>query len=131
MAQVALGKVVEIQEMIDLLVSNECDLPVYFTVKRIAGGTQTHKKLFNRLNLRRGEGEGAACLCSLTPRLKLWSLSMARRLKHDKVGKLIEIRAIQVSSLKCVVATDDVLLSDRVVKEGGVVLSSKQLFELV
>ena len=150
---------VDIEEMLRGLESDE---PYFFMIKRAWGGKKCHKKVstpfvflsplsetllltprparlhafvaqvFDRLNLRRGEGEGASCFCSfLSPRLKLWSIRMTKRMRHEKLSKLVRIVKIPVSYIKIIVCTDDVFLCDRVVKEGGFVLSSSQFAEVL
>ena len=60
-------------------------------------------------------------------------MSVARRMKHHRIDQLVEIKRRDLGGLSggVVVGTDDVLLADRVVKEGGLVLNSKQLEEFI
>jgi DNA polymerase III epsilon subunit-like protein len=120
--------VVSIESMICDLESD--DVKSYFVVRRMRGGSKAEKKLFTRMNLRR-PSEGAYCFCSLSPGLQKGSLSLAKRLKANRVDPLIRISKRDAGSLKYVVATDDVLLSDRIADRGGLVLTSRQLEEII
>lgn len=106
----------------------------FYVVKRKAGGRKTNKKLFDKLCLRRAE-EGAFCLMpSLldgNPRLQKNSLAVAKQLQQAKVNQLVEYERRLCKDIRSIVVTDDVLLSDRVVNEGGVVLRYYQLKQLI
>jgi len=120
--------VVNIATMIAELETDEN--PYFYVVRRIKGGSKTEKKLFSKLNLRR-PSEGACCLVALSPGLLRWSLSVAKRMKHNRIDQLVEIRRATLADVKVAVATDDVLLADRVAARGGMVLNAKQLEELI
>lgn len=106
----------------------------WFIIKRTSGGSKCHKKLFNRLNLRR-PSEGACCFVPLTEGCRKYSVSLCRRIKHDKVAKqrLIEIKRVCGVSTwpKSVIVTDDVLLSERVVQAGGCCVGGSMLNEII
>jgi len=120
----------------------------YAVIRRTGyGGTKTNKHLFERLHLRRPH-EGALCLMpSLWPNLPVNSnkddeitksskacvsleedgLLTIRELQNvSKVHQLLEFQLRPVKLLRSIVVTNDVLLADRVVKEGGAVLSYRQ-----
>ena len=103
-------------------------------MKRKGGGSKTKKKLFDKLCLRRAE-EGAFCLIpsllSGNPRLQKNSLQVARELQRAKVHHVVEYERRPCKDVRSVVVTDDVLLSDRVVKEGGIVMRYCQLRQLI
>jgi DNA polymerase III epsilon subunit-like protein len=106
----------------------------FVVVKRKGGGSKTNKKLFDKLRLRRAE-EGAFCLIpSLVhgnPRLQKNSLQIAKQLQRAKVHQIVEYEKRLCKDVRSVVVTDDVLLSDRIVEEGGVVMSYSQLQQLM
>eukprot|EP00551_Chaetoceros_affinis_P006678 CAMPEP_0203670756 /NCGR_PEP_ID=MMETSP0090-20130426/6742_1 /ASSEMBLY_ACC=CAM_ASM_001088 /TAXON_ID=426623 /ORGANISM="Chaetoceros affinis, Strain CCMP159" /LENGTH=525 /DNA_ID=CAMNT_0050535685 /DNA_START=105 /DNA_END=1682 /DNA_ORIENTATION=- len=106
----------------------------FVVVKRKGGGSKTNKKLFDKLRLRRGE-EGAFCLVPAliegSPRIQKHSLQIARQLKRAKVHQVVEYEQRPCKDVRSIVVTDDVLLSDRIVAEGGVVLSYGQLQQLI
>jgi hypothetical protein len=106
-------------------------LPHYIVVRRKAGGTKTHRKLFDKLHLRRAN-EGAVCLAALTTSLKKHSLKIARELQREKsIDKVIECELRDRDELRFVVVTDDVYLTDRLVRGNKVlVLSFQQLLNL-
>jgi hypothetical protein len=119
----------------------------YAIIRRTGlGGTKTNKHLFDKLHLRRPQ-EGALCLLpSLWPcfpqqnkeeettknsnsciSLEEDGLSTIQELQNvSKVHHLLEFQFRPVHLLRSIVVTDDVLLADRVVKEGGAVLSYRQ-----
>jgi hypothetical protein len=123
---------VTVEECIESL-SNPEDF-TWFIVKRTSGGSKCHKKLFNKLNLRR-PSEGACCFVPLNEGSRKFSLGLCRRLKHDKVMKqrLVEIKRVCGVSRwpKRVVVTDDVLLAERVVQEGGCVIGGRAFVEVM
>ncbi|GMH56296.1 hypothetical protein TL16_g02101 [Triparma laevis f. inornata] len=121
--------VVDVDTMLATLTS-ESPSSSFFIIRRKAGGTKTHKKTFTKINLRRPH-EGAHCLAPITPRLAAQCIATARRLKHEKLNHLVEISAVDLKFVKSIVATDDVLLADRIVKEGGVVLNCAQLLNIL
>mmetsp|Transcript_6624 Transcript_6624/g.7454 ORF Transcript_6624/g.7454 Transcript_6624/m.7454 type:complete len:549 (-) Transcript_6624:1220-2866(-) len=106
----------------------------YVVVRRKGGGSKTNKKLFDKLRLRRAE-EGAYCLVpSLVDtnlRLQKHSLNIGKQLQRAKVHRIVEYEKRLCKDVRSVVVTDDILLSDRVVTEGGVVLSFSQLQQLL
>lgn len=104
-------------------------------VKRKGGGTKTNKKLFDKLCLRRGE-EGAFCLLpsflDIQPtRLQKNSINIAKDLKKAKVHHIVQYEKRPWKDVRSIVVTDDVLLSDRVVQEGGVVMRYSQFKQLM
>ena len=106
--------------------SKNDEFDYYIIVRRIAGGSKIHKNLFNKLNLRRPR-EGALCLTGLTARALRRSLMIVKDLKRARTHHLVQLELRQRSSLKSVVFTDDILLSDRIANEGGAVLSYWQM----
>ncbi len=106
----------------------------FVVVRRKGGGSKTNKKLFDKLRIRRAE-EGAFCLIPTliegNPRIHKNSLQIARQLKRAKVHNVVEYERRLCKDLRSIVVTDDVLLSDRIVGEGGVVLSYGQLQQLI
>lgn len=102
------------------------ELEKYVVVKRVGGGTKTNKNLFEKLNLRRPH-EGALCLTGLTGSLLKRSLQIAKELKRARVSNLVQYEIRERQDVRSVVFTDDVLLADRVVQEGGIVLSNRQM----
>ena len=127
-----------IEDFKDGMVENEVECyntnNSFYVVKRKAGGSKTNKKLFDKLCLRRAE-EGAFCLMpSLAegnPRLQKNSLAIAKQLLQAKVHQIVEYERRSLKDIRSIVITDDVLLSDRVVDEGGVVLRYSQLKQLM
>ena len=108
--------------------NDECDF--YVVVRRIGGrGAKQHKNLFNRLNLMR-PNEGALCLTGISARVLRRSLMIAKELKRSNVKHLVEYELRPRNTLKTIVFTDDILLADRVVNEGGAVLSYYQMLDL-
>mmetsp|Transcript_18839 Transcript_18839/g.29175 ORF Transcript_18839/g.29175 Transcript_18839/m.29175 type:complete len:215 (+) Transcript_18839:344-988(+) len=105
------------------------ELDKYVIVKRVGGGTKTNKALFEKLNLRRPH-EGALCLTGLTGGILKRSLQIAKELKRARVSNLVEYELRERQNVRSVVFTDDVLLADRVVKQGGIVLSNRQMQDL-
>jgi hypothetical protein len=93
-------------------------LPYYVVVRRKAGGTITHRRLFDKLHLRRPD-EVAVCLSSLTAGLRRGSLRIARELRREKsIERVIECERRDRGKLRFVVVTDDVYLTDRLVRGG-------------
>jgi len=108
--------------------NDECDF--YVVARRIGGrGAKQHKNLFNRLNLMR-PNEGALCLTGISARVLRRSLMIAKELKRSNVKHLVEYELRPRNTLKTIVFTDDILLADRVVNEGGAVLSYYQMLDL-
>jgi len=128
-------RIISLDKTVEIL-SNTNDtetdvLPHYIVVRRKAGGTKTHRKLFDKLHLRRAN-EGALCLSALTTSLKKHSLKIARELQREKsIEKVIECELRDRDELRFVVVTDDVYLTDRLVRGNKVlVLSFQQLLNL-
>jgi hypothetical protein len=128
-------RIVSLDKTVEIL-SNASDtetdvLPYYIVVRRKAGGTKTHRKLFDKLHLRRAN-EGALCLAALTTSLKKHSLKIARELQREKsIEKVIECELRERGTLRSIVVTDDVYLTDRLVRGNAVlVLSFHQLINL-
>jgi hypothetical protein len=125
-------EIVNIAAMVEELDSTSAAATSYFVVRRKRGGSKAEKKLFTKINLRR-PSEGACCLVGLSAGLRRWSAGVAKRMKHHRVDQLVEIERRELGGIRggVVVGTDDVLLADRVASAGGLVLSSKQLEELI
>jgi hypothetical protein len=104
----------------------------YVIVRRKGGGTKTNKQLFNKLHLRRPhEGAPSFVLTSFSSdRLSRNSLQTARELKRANVHQIVEYEIQKCKNIRSVVITEDVLLADRVVGRGGLVLTYKQLQQL-
>ncbi|KAL9190567.1 hypothetical protein ACHAXT_000273 [Thalassiosira profunda] len=119
---------------IDILSSDsdvvDDNLSCYIVIRRKAGGSKTHRRLFDKLHLRR-PNEGALCLSAVTSGLKKNSLRIARELQRQRgVEKVIELELRRRADLRHIVVTDDVLLTDRLVADGVLVLSFKQLTKM-
>mmetsp|Transcript_17711 Transcript_17711/g.40624 ORF Transcript_17711/g.40624 Transcript_17711/m.40624 type:complete len:635 (-) Transcript_17711:101-2005(-) len=126
----AVVKEMTIDDVIKTLLSREDGrndvLQEYIVIKRKAGGTKTHRKLFDKLHLRRPE-EGALCLSGLTEGLRKNSLNIARELQRARgVERVITCTRMSRQKIRHVVVTDDVLLADRLVQNGTIVLSFMQ-----
>lgn len=127
-------RIISLEEAINIFSSNGDDaetdvLPYFVVIRRKAGGTKTHRRLFDKLHLRR-PNEGAVCLSSLTPGLRKSSLRIARELEREKcIERVIECERRCRDELRFVVVTDDVYLCDRLVRDndGVLVLSYMQL----
>jgi hypothetical protein len=125
-------KIVSLEEVIDIL-SNCADIDAdilshYIVIRRKAGGTKTHRRLFDKLHLRR-PNEGALCLSSLTRGLHKNSLSIARELRREKsINSVIECELRNRDELRYLVVTNDVYLTDRLVRENRVLVLSYNQF---
>jgi len=126
-------RVITLNQVIEILSSNINDgnndtLQNYIVIRRKAGGSKTHRRLFDKLHLRR-PNEGALCLSALTAGLQKHSLRIAKELQRERgsVERVIECELRDRSSVTNTVVTDDVYLTDRLVKNGVLVLSYKQL----
>ncbi|KAL3790997.1 hypothetical protein HJC23_002986 [Cyclotella cryptica] len=126
------GKVVSLNEAADILsnkISDENDLlDSYVVIRRKAGGSKTHRRLFDKLHLRRAN-EGALCLSGLTANLHNDSWKTVRELRRERgVEKVVECELRGRDELTHVVVTDDVFLTERLVQLGTVlVLSYRQM----
>jgi DNA polymerase III epsilon subunit-like protein len=125
-------KIVSLEEVIDILsncTDNDTDvLSHYIVIRRKAGGTKTHRRLFDKLHLRR-PNEGALCLSSLTMGLHKNSLSIARELRREKsINSVIECELRNRDELRYLVVTNDVYLTDRLVRENRVLVLSYNQF---
>ena len=126
-------RVITLSQVIEILSNNINDgdndtLQNYIVIRRKAGGSKTHRRLFDKLHLRR-PNEGALCLSALTAGLQKHSLRIAKELQRERgsVERVIECELRDRSSVTNTVVTDDVYLTDRLVKNGVLVLSYKQL----
>ncbi len=127
-------RIISLEEVINIFSSDaddaETDVVHYSVViRRKAGGTKTHRRLFDKLHLRR-PNEGAVCLSSLTPGLRRSSLRIARELEREKcIERVIECERRCRDELRFVVVTNDVYLCDRLVRDNDrvLVLSYMQL----
>ena len=110
----------------------DCKNANYIVAKR-KGRSKKHKKLFEKLRLKRPE-EGACCLTPSfingSERLHKYNLQLSRELQRAKVNQIMEYELKNCSSVRSVVVTDDVLLSNRIVDMGGVVLGYKQFLQM-
>ena len=104
----------------------------YFVVKR-NGRSKKHKKLFEKLRLKRPQ-EGACCLTPSflngSERLQKYNLQLARELQRVNVSQIMEYELKKSANVRSVVITDDVFLSNRIVDVGGVVLGYKQFLQI-
>ena len=114
----------------DIALAHGDHLAHYIIVRRKAGGSRTHKRLFSKLNLRR-PNEGALCLTALSPRLQKHSYSIAKELEKARVHNIIEYEIRKRSDVSSVVITNDILLADRLVKLGVIVLNYKQMQQFI
>ncbi len=89
------------------------------TTNNVTGGRgRTARRLFDKLHLRRPD-EGAVCLSSLTAGF----LRIARELRREKsIERVIECERRDRDKLRFVVVTDDVYLTDRLVRGNNGVL---------
>jgi hypothetical protein len=130
-----LGKVVSLNEAADILstsIGGDSDqLDSYIVVRRKAGGSKTHRRLFDKLHLRRAN-EGALFLSGLTTNLHRDSWKTVRELQRERgVDKLIECELRRRDELTHVVVTDDVFLTERLSQLGTVlVLSYRQMEDM-
>ena len=135
----------EVADYFESLLQSHSDPNRYAVIRRMgSGGTKTNKHLFEKLHLRRPH-EGALCLLpSLWPCVSQQCkeetkgssscvsleedglLTMDELGKISKVDQLLEFQLRPFNMLRSIVVTNDVLLADRVVKEGGAVLSYRQ-----
>jgi len=96
------------------------------------GGGKTHRKIFRKINLTRSS-EGFYCFNGFTSAIQKESLRRAMELflkLRDKVSHFIEFEVRSMEQVKNIVCTDDILLSDRVVQNEGLVLTFGQFFRL-
>ena len=106
----------------------EDSLSHYIVIRRKGGGSKTHRKLFDKLHLRRPD-EGAVCLSGLTNKLQRHSWKLARELQRERgIEKVIECELRRRQDLKYLVVTDDVYLTERLVRSHGVVVLSFMQF---
>jgi len=109
--------------------SKSDELDYYIVVRRIGGGKRAQRNLFSKYNLIR-PNEGAVCLCGFTAKLLRRSLQIAKDIKRAGASGLLQFEQKHRNELNMAVFTNDVLLADRIVKEGGVVLSYWQMQDL-
>lgn len=126
-----LGRIVSLQYAADILAKSCSDndqLDSYVVIRRKAGGSKTHRRLFDKLHLRR-PNEGALCLSGLTANLQKDSWRTIRELQRERgVERVIECELRRRDELVHVVVTDDVFLTERLVQLGTVlVLSYRQM----
>jgi hypothetical protein len=104
----------------------------YYVVVRRRGSCRNRqtKLLFQKLNLTRSNGsEGVFCLTHLTQSLLMDSVRIAREIHRLNCSALhFEIR--NMNRVRMVVCTNDILLADRIVKEGGITLTYRQFQHL-
>ncbi|KAL7517717.1 hypothetical protein ACHAWX_002615 [Stephanocyclus meneghinianus] len=130
-----LSKVISLNEAADILSTNIGDdndqLDSYIVIRRKAGGSKTHRRLFDKLHLRRAN-EGALFLSGLTANLHRDSWRTVRELQRERgVDRLIECELRRRDELTHVVVTDDVFLTERLAQMGTVlVLSYRQMEDM-
>jgi hypothetical protein len=94
----------------------------YVIVRRKGGGSKTHRRLFDKLHLRR-PCEGALCLSGLTNKLNRHSWKIARDLQREKgIEKVIECELRRRQDLQYLVVTDDVFLTERLIRSHAVMV---------
>jgi uncharacterized protein YaiI (UPF0178 family) len=126
-----LGRVISLQQAHDLFSKfseNNDQMSSYIVIRRKAGGTKSHRRLFDKLHLRRPD-EGALCLSGLTSALQKDSWRTIRELQRERsVERVIELELRRRDEVNHVVVTDDVFLTERLVNLGTVlVLSYRQM----
>jgi RNA exonuclease 4 len=106
----------------------EDSLSHYVVIRRKGGGSKTHRRLFDKLHLRRPD-EGAICLSGLTDKLQRHSWKLARDLQREKgIEKVIECELRRRQDVMYVVVTDDVYLTERLMRSRGVMVLSFMQF---
>lgn len=130
-ADVPLGRTITLDQAAEIFSQDNGDndqLDCYLVIRRKAGGSKTHRRLFDKLHLRR-PNEGALCLSSLTAKLQKDSWRTIRELQRERgVERVIDIELRCRDELINVVVTDDVFLTERLVNLGSVlVLSYRQM----
>ena len=126
-----LGRIISLNQAADIFSSQGNDndiLGSYVVIRRKAGGSKTHRRLFDKLHLRR-PNEGALCLSGLTENMQKDSRRTIRELQRERgVEKVIDCELRRRDELVHVVITDDVYLTERLVHLGTVlVLSYSQM----
>jgi hypothetical protein len=102
----------------------EDSLSHYIVIRRKGGGSKTHRRLFDKLHLRRPD-EGAVCLTGLTNKLQRHSWKLARELQREKgIEKVIECELRSRHDVQYVVVTDDVYLTERLMRSHAVMVLS-------
>jgi len=106
----------------------EDSLSHYVVIRRRGGGSKTHRRLFDKLHLRRPD-EGAVCLSGLTNKLQRHSWKLARELQREKgIEKVIECELRRRQDVKYLVVTDDVYLTERLMSSRTVMVLSFMQF---
>jgi hypothetical protein len=104
----------------------------YYVVVRRRGGCRKRqtKLLMQKLNLTRSNGsEGAFCLTCLNKFLWMDSVRIAKEIQRLNVSALhFEVR--DMTRVRMVVCTNDILLADRIVEKGGIALTYRQFQHL-
>ncbi|KAL7514614.1 hypothetical protein ACHAXN_011956 [Cyclotella atomus] len=127
-----LGRFISLQQANDLLSKkfnqDNDQMNSYIVIRRKAGGSKSHRRLFDKLHLRRPD-EGALCLSGLTAALQKDSWRIIRELQRERgVERVIECELRRRDEIVHVVVTDDVFLTERLVNLGTVlVLSYRQM----
>ena len=125
---ISLNKAISILSFDATTANAEDSLSHYVVVRRKGGGSRTHRKLFDKLNLRR-PNEGALCLTGLTNKLQRHSWKLAKELQREKgIEKVIECELRSRHELKDLVVTDDVYLTERLMRCSNVVVLSFMQF---
>lgn len=125
-------KIIPLEQAISVLSENRSDLSNdflshYIVIRRNGGGSKTHRRLFDKLNLRR-PNEGALCLSGITVSHQRDSLKIARELERGRVERVIECELRRRDEVRFIVVTNDVFLAERLTSKGGVlVLSYRQM----
>ncbi|KAL7452031.1 hypothetical protein ACHAWC_003771 [Mediolabrus comicus] len=100
----------------------------YVVIRRKGGGSKTHRRLFDKLNLRR-PNEGALCLSGITNKLQRHSWKLARDLQRERgAEKVIECELRRRQDLRYIVVTNDVYLTERLMKSHAVMVLSFMQF---
>jgi len=100
----------------------------YVVIRRKGGGSKTHRRLFDKLNLRR-PNEGALCLSGITNKLQRHSWKLARDLQRERgAEKEIECELRRRQDLRYIVVTNDVYLTERLMKSHAVMVLSFMQF---
>ena len=130
-ADSSVGRMISLNQAADILSTNSSDndqLDSFIVIRRKAGGSKSHRRLFDKLHLRR-PNEGALCLSGLTANLQKDSWRTVCELQRERaVERVIECELRKRDKLTHIVVTDDVLLTERLVQLGTVlVLSYRQM----
>jgi hypothetical protein len=114
--------------MINSTLQTNDSLSHYVVIRRKGGGSKTHRRLFDKLNLRR-PNEGALCLSGITNKLQRHSWKLAWDLQRERgAEKVIECELRRRQDLRYIVVTNDVYLTERLMKSHAVMVLSFMQF---